>query len=217
MSATNRGAVREDQDAYVTPDWCIKRLFERYRPPCRPQGAIWLDPFAANGRLISVVRSMMPERHMSAIELRPECAPELEKVCGPEGYWICDFLEAAKGMTAKSVDVITTNHPYSLTNESIAACTSLAHISIMLMRINAIRGDGRHTLMKELNPGLLVLPDRPSFTGWGMDATEYAWFVFGDPALAGRWDMLDETSKEEKAAWNAYARTVYPKPEKETV
>lgn len=157
---------------------------------------------------------MRPENSYGAIEIRQSCETALAALKGKviEGYAIADFLQAK--IEDKSVDVIVTNPPYSLTNEFIRECVRVAKRSALLLRVNAFRGDGREQMIRELNPGLFLLPDRPSYTGWGQDSTEYAWFVFGDPEVSGRWFMLDSTPDEERFAWNEYARTVYPKPVK---
>jgi hypothetical protein len=49
----------------------------------------------------------------------------------------------------------------------------------MLLRINYLGSISRHEWWKENSPTALhVLSKRPSFTGKGTDATDYAWFVW---------------------------------------
>jgi hypothetical protein len=219
MSATNRGAERREADEYLTPEWAIRRFLEFYQPP----GEDWLDPCAANGDLIRVCKAVMgrmrPKFSMAGIELRQECQETLRAATGEDGHYIGDFLAAATGIGDKSGGAIVTNPPYSLLVPFLTECVRIAHVTCMLLRINAVRGGEtlpngeevkRQHLMKLLNPGIFVLPDRPSFTGYGTDATEYSWFVFGDPEVAGRWFMLGDTPEDEIKAWNKKARAMFP-------
>ena len=49
----------------------------------------------------------------------------------------------------------------------------------MLLRLNYLGSITRHDWWKEYSPtSLYVLSKRPSFTGKGTDATDYAWFVW---------------------------------------
>ena len=49
----------------------------------------------------------------------------------------------------------------------------------MLLRINYLGSISRHQWWKENTPTALhVLSKRPSFTGTGTDATDYAWYVW---------------------------------------
>lgn len=50
---------------------------------------------------------------------------------------------------------------------------------IMLLRLGFLASEKRFNFMKENPPtDVLVLHKRPSFTGKGTDAQEYAWFVW---------------------------------------
>jgi hypothetical protein len=209
MSATGRSDVRHEHDTYLTPNWCTRRFLEAYRIP---SGTI-LDPCAASGGLLSVVREMRPDCTPVGIELRPECLPDLKKVCGGDAVTV-DFLKLARGFLPGAVDCVLTNFPFSLAEEFLSESLRIAKVVITLQRINWIRGNGRHATMAKLRPGLFVLPDRPTFTGYGTDATEYSFFVFGDPAVAGTWTMLGSTPEAERSAWSERMRAIYPKPVK---
>lgn len=202
MSATGRSDVRREQDCYVTPNWCVRRFLEVYHPP----GGVWLDPCAARGELLSVVKEMRPEVCVLGIEIRPECLPDLLKVTNGRASCM-DFLTL--NTSHHHADAVLTNFPFSLAEAFLTACLQIAPIVITLQRINWIRGNGRHALMARLRPGLFILPDRPSFDGRGTDSTEYGFFCFGDPAVAGTWTMLAETPLEERSAWGVQARLLH--------
>ena len=48
MSATNRGAVRNEHDFYPTPAWCVHRLLEAVPLPA----GRWLEPCVGDGAKI---------------------------------------------------------------------------------------------------------------------------------------------------------------------
>lgn len=208
MSAANRGSDRHPQDAYITPLWAVERLLDAY---VIPNGATVLDPCAARGELLSVVKRRVPQSTITGIELRPECWDGLYAVTTNSG--LGDFLDlgAKEPMqrAQKEFDFCITNPPFSLAEEFLIECRRIAKVTIFLQRINWLCG-GRDQLFKTAEPGLFVLPQRPSFTGYGADATEYAWYIFDEPAVARSWRMLDRTPASEIAEHNRRARELNP-------
>jgi hypothetical protein len=82
-----------------------------------------------------------------------------------------------------SVDLIITNPPFSLAQEFITHSIARANTVFMLLRLNYLGSIKRYEWWKNNPPvALYVLSKRPSFTGSGTDATDYAWFV---------WDKTD--------------------------
>lgn len=78
-----------------------------------------------------------------------------------------------------SVDLIFTNPPFSLAQEFIDHSTKHANTVFMLLRLNYLGAIKRYEWWKANPPvALYVLSKRPSFTGSGTDATDYAWFVW---------------------------------------
>lgn len=203
MSATNRSDVRRKDDHYITPDWAVRRFLEAYAMPV----GNWLDPCAANGELITVAKQLVPASRFIGIELRPEAEGALSEVV-PDNYMIGDFFEKSKTVADKVIDVVLTNPPYALAVEFLAECRRIAKVVAFLLRIGFYCG-GRGPLSREARPGLFFLPNRPSFTGDGADASEYAWFVYGDPAVSGRHFCLPETPSTEISAWNKRARKIH--------
>lgn len=208
MSATGRSDVRVELDHYVTPDWAIARFLEDY--PIA-QGATVLDPCAANGELLTELHKRRPDLRLIAIEIRPEAEPALLALQAAgviEGYCIGDFCALPLG--EDEVDEIITNPPYDIAEAMIRTGLRVAKRSAYLLRLNFLGAKERRDFSATTRPGLKVSPNRPSFTGFGGDATEYAWFVYKDAALAGTWSMLPLSSNEEIKSWNARARLRYP-------
>lgn len=221
MSATGRtDGVRQEKDHYITPGWALQRLLEAYR---LPEGATVLDPCAANGELLSELNRLRPDLRLMAFEVRAECTAALSDLTSAgvlENFAIGSFPEMAKSIEDDAIDFVLTNPPYSMAQEFVEMGNRIAKIgNIHLLRINFVGAQRRRDWTAKTRPGFFVLPNRPSFTGWGGDATEYAWFVYKDPEMAGRWAILQLTPDETVSAWNKRARLLFPdlKPSRSSI
>lgn len=207
MSATGRSDARRESDHYVTPPWAIERLLEVYTIPT---GATVLDPCAANGELLGTLRRLRPDLTLMGIEIREECRASLQEITAGN-VAIGDFFTLAKAVGDGEVDYVLTNPPYSLAQAFINECNRLACVgNIQLLRLNFLGAQKRRDWTHEQRPGARVLPNRSSFTGWGGDATEYAWLIYKDATERGTWDVLSLTPDDEIEAWNAEARKRFP-------
>lgn len=191
MSATNRSDARRPDDFYETPGWCVRRLLDRVKLP----GVEWLEPAAGKGAIIRAVnasRGMLPK--WTAVDLRPETKPHLtDLVDGVDVYAGIDFLRGDFG--GCNFDVVITNPPFSLAMEFIEEALLLAPYVVLLLRLNFLGAGKRAGFFAGEMPDVYVLPNRPSFTGGGTDATEYAWFVWTPERgrKSGSISILDET------------------------
>jgi hypothetical protein len=158
--------------------------------------------------LIQAAATVRPDLRWVANELNPACAEDLRKVAHAT---IGDFLALTTPPEPADFFIIT-NPPYSLAESFIKHGLRIAEKSAWLLRLNFL-GGGRNEFHRKHNPGIFILPNRPSFNGWGSDACEYGWFLYGDPAVSGRIFYLDETPTVEIAAWNEKARKMYPEDE----
>ena len=201
--------IRHPHDEYITPPWCVKRLLEKYELPA---SATLIDPCASRGELLATACAIRPDLTPYGIEINPLCAAELALVTGPRGFLIADFLQIPRPVTPHEHVVILTNPPYSLAEAFIQCSEVFSRLVIMLLRVNFLASKDRREFTARTNPGVFVLPNRPSYNGRGSDGTEYAWFVYGDPTVAGRWQVLDLTPGEEITEWNKKMRIRYPKP-----
>lgn len=207
--------VRHEHDEYLTPDWSIRRFLEKYK--ILP-GTVCFDPCASRGSMIQFVRQVRPDlARWLALEINPACAHDLAKVTGlPVEAVQGDFLALAKPEVPDPEIFTLSNPPYSKAQQFIEQGLAYTKRVAYLLRLNFLADGrkGRAGFAEKHKPGVFVLPNRPSFDGWGTDGTEYAWFVFGDPEVSGRWFSLGQTSEEEVGAWNAAMRKIWPKPEK---
>lgn len=211
MSATNRGADREIEDSYYTPGWAAERFLEAFSIPLN---AVVCDPCAGDGKLLEALKKLRPDLLLYAFELKESEQPALEalKLAGViEDYGIGDFFPISESIDEPPFDYVITNPPYSLAKEMILASMKVAKVAVChLLRVNFLGAKKRQEFHRATTPGLFILPDRPCFTGWGSDATEYAWFVYGIAELAGRWQMLGLTPLAILKAAKDAAKTLYP-------
>lgn len=201
MSATGRGGARVADDYYPTPPWCTRRLVEGVSLP----GGTYLEPAAGDGAIISEVQRLRPDITWGAVELREACRAQLGRLVHPQALVIGDFLALGRAWAAhlppgqKPYTGVITNPPYAFAQEFIEASLQIAHVVVMLLRINFLGSERRYQLLSEHRPDVYVLPNRPCFVGGRSDATEYAWFIWG-PGQGGHLSILPLTSTEERRA-----------------
>lgn len=158
MSATNRGAVRNERDFYATPESAFKPIIP-FIGLCKPHH-VW-EPACGDRRLI---------RWLAESELRGF-------VDGDDltnGY---DFL---KDMDRR-YNCIVTNPPFSLAFEFCQHAVAVADHVFLLLRLNFLASAKRKPWFAENEPdALFILSKRPSFTeDGGTDACDYAWYYWG--------------------------------------
>ena len=175
MSATNRGSKRIESDFYVTPESVIHNFLKNYN--YNMNGLNILEPSAGSGNFCKVIKERYPKSNIYAIESREEEKANLQKYC--KSVHIGDFLEYRNVI---DLDVIIGNPPYSLAMEFLEKCFYIAEEQtkiIMLLRTAFLESKKRYNFWKRFPVNhLVVLSERPSFTGKGTDATSYSFFIW---------------------------------------
>jgi hypothetical protein len=145
--------MRNTYDYYPTPEWCYQKL-----PIDWSQFDTALEPCKGDGRIVSFLEGQ-----------------------GLKVDW-CEIQEDINFFNHfEEADLIFTNPPFSLAQEFIEHSMSLAPTVIMLLRLNFLGSQKRYDFWQQFPPdGLFILSKRPSFTGKGTDAIDYAWFVWSD-------------------------------------
>jgi len=193
MSATNRGSERQPQDDYQTPSWVVETLFRNYSFGVKD---VFLEPCGGKGNVLLTVMQQMPTlHHYINIDINNKFLDECEKRIPPSfsGRYtprndnFLFFGSESWDINLHSIappDLIITNPPYSLMNQGEFLLIALKLLAeggecAFLLRVNWLATQGRYDLMQELPfKKMLILSKRPSFTGKGNDATEYAWMIF---------------------------------------
>lgn len=152
MSATNRGAIRNASDFYPTPLSAFEPLI-KYLPKDR----VYWEPACGDGRLVKALK----DSNIVA-----------------SGNDIINDYDFLSDMTDH--DIIITNPPFSLAFEFCRHAVNNAKEIYLLLRLNFLASKKRKAWFQKNEPSaLFVLSERPSFTGHGTDATDYAWIAWG--------------------------------------
>lgn len=171
MSATGRGAVRNERDFYATP-------LEAFIPilpiiACLP-GPVW-EPAAGDGRLVAEmwrhgIDAFGSDIHEAVAERRP--VDFLDPREHPCLVWPDSMYEPPR--------TIVTNPPFSLAMEFARVAVANYNHVVLLLRLNFLASQKRRDWFKAHPPSaIFVLSERPSFTNNGKtDATDYAWIAW---------------------------------------
>lgn len=180
MSATNRGTVRNKNDFYPTPGWCVDELIAELKPGCL-KGKSFMEPCRGDGAIYSRVIQTLK--------------PTLVDWCE-----LSDGRDYLKTEPLHRLDAIITNPPFSLAKAFLEKSLAEADFVAYLLRINFLGSRCRHEFWQANLPShLFALSRRPDFSGAGGDACEYAWFV---------WDRLNICKRQPgiHVIWNTKDR-----------
>jgi len=184
-------ATRDPFDFYPTPEWCVHRFLDANLVYVEPEH-LWFEPAAGSGAIIKAVNSWkvndLPK--FIATEIQAKFEPELLAIPNVEKVVTCDFTSTLPMLPSalghKDPDVIITNPPFNKALEFAKRAIEYSpeHVC-MLLRLNFLGSQERSSWLRSHTPEILVLPNRPSFTGKGTDSIEYAWFVWSKSTAYG--------------------------------
>lgn len=195
MSARNRGTIRSSaQAAFLTPSWVTASLLKELALP----GGKWLEPCAGEGNIIRTVNRK--DVTWDAVEIREACTGSLASLDTPglRKIIVGSFFDpqTLKGLDPH-YDVVFTNPPYSLAMEFIQASLAIADQVVLLLRLGMLESGDRAEFWRKNMADIFVLPNRPSFTGSGTDATSYGWYHWPEPGRThGIIRVLEPVSRE---------------------
>lgn len=172
MSATGRSDVRHPDDFYATPSWCTQAIAPfLHLYPERPV----FDPAAGEGAILDVLLSLGCTT--SGLEIDPVRA-QYAVTMGRHGVHQRDALCNITWRVDPS-GVVVMNPPYALAMEFVQRALAECERVAALLRLPWLASQKRSTWLRANTPSVHVLPKRPSFTGKGTDATDYAWMLWG--------------------------------------
>lgn len=217
MSATNRGAEREEADFYPTPAWPVDRLVEAVELPrvVDDRPARWIEPCVGDGAIVRAFDWQPgPRVDWTTVDIRPQCRFEVPTYVS---HHVGDYRALAPRLG--HFDVCPTNPPFFLALQLLRELRRWCRIVAFLLRLNWLEGPRAPYLRRPGNmPDVYVLPQRPKFkekirdkkTGKlrpaGTDATAYSWMVWGGPLGGGQIRMLEDTPKAVRALPGAASR-----------
>lgn len=194
MSATGRGYQRHKDDFYRTPTWATRSYWE-YRFSRNFDGKIFsplpqtiYDPCCGDGRILRALvdASGRPDIALMGSDIVQRWSDDKEDYL-PAMLFQEDVFADRPTVIGGGVDtMVITNPPFALAEEILTHLVFERRFNRVaaLLRLNFMGGP---RVGGELFCGLrackiFVLPNRPSFTGFGTDATEYAWFEWQSAA-----------------------------------
>lgn len=187
MSATTLPQGQARRDFYRTPSWVTQALVPHVWPKHLAPPKRILDAGAGDGAITRELVAGFPDAFVSGVEID---AFHL-KAEGCDSHVLCeDFFESA---IRTDWDLIVSNPPFSqamaFLERSLALVEEPRGAVAMLLRLGFMAGQERAAFHRVVPSDVFVLSKRPSFTGKGADATDYAWFVFA-PWSSGRWRTI---------------------------
>lgn len=161
MSSTGRGAVRNENDFYATPESAFTPLLPFIGKVMIHGETVW-EPACGDRRLINWMTDfgIMADGN----DLNDE-------------HGGVDYL---RDMTMRYC--VVTNPPFSLAFEFAKYAVERSSYVFLLLRLGFLASQKRREFFKQHEPSaLFVLSERPSFTANGKtDSADYAWFFWGN-------------------------------------
>lgn len=179
---------RRKNDFYETPAWAVDAILPHLN---LDRASLVVDAGAGTGAIAARVAHHFPNLEVIGVEKQSELVTQARA----RGLYGVEFIEADYERwqnERSSPDVIIMNPPYSRAIEFLRRALSTVRRDgtvCALLRVNFAAGAGRADFHERHPSKLHVLDKRPSFTGSGTDACEYAWFVWS-PGEAGTWAPL---------------------------
>lgn len=198
MSATNRGQDRRKDDAYYTPAWVTRLLMEHVIDLNVFTEGSCLEPSAGDGAIVSEVSAycVAAGYRTPPLWFLRELDPEKEAAISHWGeVRIGDWLAMDEPY---GFDNCIMNPPYNQAQQFVEKAVDLCADVYALLRLNYLGSVKRNAFLRKSTPDVYVIPNRPSFTGKGTDATEYAWFHWGSNSLGGSLTVLPTLPKADR-------------------
>lgn len=215
MSSTNRGAERQETDAYFTPPALARLIVEEVAPNISTKGEDIqaLEPGCGNGTFLDALAAYGCQDYLG-IEIVPAYAQQARA----KGHEVqeADFLTWT---TEARPSLIIGNPPFRLLEAFVKKSLDLVAddgVVAFLARLNFLGGGGRFKSLWDKYPPVhvIVLPARPGFTAdGGSDSIEYTvliWRKSSEMVQEGtRLSWLDNTKIRNK--WEPHNAPTYVK------
>ena len=166
MSRALAPSERRPLDAYYTPDALAAALVGRLSIA---PGLPVLEPHVGGGAFARALRAR--GAHVTGIDLDPEAA----------GLADCDEARVGDFLTAatEAADLVVGNPPYRGFEAHLDRALEVAPRVAFLLRLAVLESRKRAALWARVPlERVIVLVERPSFTGGGTDSTAYGFFCF---------------------------------------
>ena len=177
-------AIKKDPDEfYPTPTWCTHALVDWLSDHVQSWKDLqnimryksFLEPCIGNGSILFALqeKGLFLESPIKGVDIKPKI-----NITQP-------FLNITKNdFLSKDVevheDVCITNPPFALAEPFLRKILPVCDFTAFLLKLSFLESQERYSFFQKHSPPdtLLVLSDRPSFTGHGTDAQAYGWFIW---------------------------------------
>lgn len=189
-----RRTVRQRGDFYATPAETIRAILPALD---LAEDAFILDAGSGDGAIAAELSKAFPRAEVLGIERDPELVEKARN----RGLYNAEFLRGnfyRYSSAMASPDAIVMNPPYSHALEFVERALAIVKRGgtvAALLRVGFLGSETRREFNRRHPSDVYVLTRRPSFTGKGSDATDYAWFVWG-PNRGHRWYPLTPEKKK---------------------
>lgn len=194
---------RRRGDFYATPSETTAVILPKLEIP---EGAFILDAGSGDGAISAVLAKTYPGAEIVGIERDPDL---VEKARARELYNAefvrGNFYRYTSALNAP--DLVIMNPPFAFAREFVERALAIVKRGgtvCALLRLGFLASESRREFNRRHPADVFVLTRRPSFTGGGSDATDYAWFVWG-PGRGHRWETI--TPERKRRARKTKAKT----------
>lgn len=200
---------RRKGDFYETPAYAIDAII-----PHLPLdvATLLVDAGSGSGAISAGVAARYPNLEIMGVEKNEELVAQARaRGLYAAEFHVDDFEKWSPNVRAP--EVVIMNPPYSRAIEFVDRALRLVkrggHV-VALLRLGFLASKRRREFLKKHMPDVYVLTKRPSFTGGGTDACDYAWFVWSADAT-GKVTLLTHDDKSKRRP-RAARKTPAPPP-----
>jgi predicted RNA methylase len=195
--------VRAKNDFYETPAWAVTGILPKILPPSFDDAVpIVVDAGAGTGAISAVIAAYNPRAEVIGVEKDPE----LVEKARARGLYSAEFIQAnfLKWEPVVAPTHVIMNPPYSYAMQFVQHAQKIVRrggVVTALLRLSFLASKQRREFFATHPANVYVLTKRPSFTGKGTDACDYAWFTW-QAGEGGRLFQInyDDTSRRRPRA-----------------
>lgn len=193
MSRTTKPRVPRE-DFFESPPWVVGAIY-----PHLPATSAVLDPCAGRGAILAEIGRLhagfSPCANLALLGLESNADRAKEAVSGYVASSLANVHVVpgdALSLSWERPSLVVMNPPFSQAETFVRkALSEVARGGSVfaLLRLGFLASAKRRSFHRQHPCDVYVLSKRPSFTGGGTDASDYAWFCWG-PSRGGRWFSL---------------------------
>lgn len=182
MSKVIHIPVKNSCGYYPTPFWCVTSMVRWLRDvncvECFNNSSL-IEPCVGGGNIILALQEsgMFTENHIYALDINISRAPKFIP------YMVLQKADFLSPMVKVNENVCITNPPFPLAESYLRKLLIKCDVTIMLLQLSFLASKDRSAFFNKdykTPDTLLVLSDRPSFTGEGTNSQEYGWMIWNN-------------------------------------